>query len=324
MGIFVESKKIRKIEDLKRKIDKKRLGDFVTLMNRNMMEQVASQAAILDEDNALRRRDVVKSFTSAWEYAQNIYTGSISIPLLQDIAGRIEPGMRNEGMIHAPIRNFGGTKLEIDGEVHVPPSDRERIYVHLNRMFEAAEIAHFHPIEEAAFYGMHIVRIQPFDNGNKRLSLIVMNSILNANGFAPVSFPLSRQREYKQVLGRGILGFKHMASLEDELIPYLRAESRQSNYFNHIADREIEELSLCESRLEGLDHYKIHLKRKTDPGVAYSMKRKISSWFISSGKPFQVRIDPKSLRLEVYGSIEEETLRELLNKSNGDIKYSIN
>ncbi len=60
----------------------------------------------------------------------------------------------------------------------------------------------FHPIDLAAWACAEMVRIHPFLEGNERVGALMMNYLLMEHEFLPVSIPVSRRREYLEIMDR--------------------------------------------------------------------------------------------------------------------------
>ncbi len=325
MGVLLEDSSLARIDAAKERIDARRIEDYVQLMHRDLMQEVIRHAPTLDEDNAARQNLVVKSFRNAWDYVLQKFNGSVDIMFLQDVAGRLEPPMAVEGKEYAQLRK-GLVELKINGRTYVPPSDKSRILVALERVEGAAKDANLHPVEEALFYNLHLTRIQPFENANKRTANIIMNAILYKNGYFPVHLREQDVGPYKKLIGDAILGFRESAAKYDpkDKEPFIFPERNQKIFYNFLGSREASELSLAEDRLRGLHSYKIEFSGVKERGALFAAKNNIHKWFDSHGLPHQERLTTTGMRtLEVFGDIPRDNLGTLLRNIRGIGSFSI-
>ena len=58
-----------------------------------------------------------------------------------------------------------------------------------------------HPVAMAAYFHYRFIRIHPFDDGNGRLSRILMNLLLFRAGFVPAIIPVPERSRYIEILG---------------------------------------------------------------------------------------------------------------------------
>lgn len=57
-----------------------------------------------------------------------------------------------------------------------------------------------HPIQLAAWTHLEFVNIHPYQDGNGRISRLMMNYVLMSNGWPPVSIPLNLKNQYYGIL----------------------------------------------------------------------------------------------------------------------------
>lgn len=323
MGHILGSKNLDEIDGAKDRIDAKRLDYFVDRMHADLEEQVILNSGATHMDDALRRQEVVEGFRNAWNFSISNYSGRLDAQYLQDVAGRLEPKICGEGAQYAHFRNHS-VVLKIDGTSFSPPTDRERLSEHLVRLMKVIETTSLHPVEEAILTNAHLVRIQPFEAANKRLANIVMNTILHKNGYFPISLNESQRKLYKNYLGGAIRGFQETSAItDDHTVPYMSLDIRQRQFYEFLAQRELEELKFAEDKLKGLHNYKITLDVK-DKGALFAAKKRVASWFNKQKLPSQERLQVGRRELEVTGDIPYHVLDLILRSTSGVTKYGIN
>ena len=91
------------------------------------------------------------------------------------------------------------------GEIHyysTPEETPAKMQELMEWYAEASANPEIHPVVIAALFHHRFVSIHPFDDGNGRLSRILMNLILMQNGFPPVIIIWSDSQDYYSLLGR--------------------------------------------------------------------------------------------------------------------------
>ncbi|MFT4343909.1 MAG: Fic family protein [Candidatus Woesearchaeota archaeon] len=326
--MLLPDKTIKEIESAKNKIDRSRLDQFTKTLFERLEREAMRNASIQDKDNFNRAEEVTEQFVNGWNYAMAHYDGRISLPFIRGIAGHVEPCLFNSEPQKtsdlAPIRNHGGTSLP--GMGYMPPSDRYRVEMDLERTLHVVDNQDLHPVEEALYLYFHLSRIQPFEHGNKRTANIVMNSILRGNQFAPLSIPSAEVPVYEAYLAEAIRDFQRIGTeIAEPSERYTTVGPNQQQFYNFFAKRELNALLQAHDTLKGLPTYHIKLKCKK-PGAMYSAKHVISNWFRAHDTPFQEHLNTNKQELTVVGDIPRGTLTKTLDRVHGidsyDIKYN--
>lgn len=93
--------------------------------------------------------------------------------------------------------------VKIAGTSYIPPS-WEGLPKKLENFFKwyQAENRKLHPLELAALIHLKLISIQPFVDGNSRLSRLLMNWILWKKGYPPVDIPFEELENYYNVLDK--------------------------------------------------------------------------------------------------------------------------
>ena len=216
---ILSTKLLNDIDSAQTRLDEQSLDVFVSAMFHNIQRQANNSAVIQDGDNAKRKREVTDHFEKAWEDAHTKYDGNFNLNLLKEVAGLVEPSLPSFGRNYAPYRT---SVARMKGLRNLPPSDNTRIVQHLERLLTSLSKDLLHPVEEAIFLYSHLIRIQPFDNGNKRTASIIMNTTLDYHQFPAIEIKPLERSTYTSLLDSFIQGFKNDSSLATNPInPYL-------------------------------------------------------------------------------------------------------
>lgn len=316
---------LERVDDLKTRIDSSKLETFAESIFERVSRQVLAHAPIQDADNQRRGIEVVNNFQVAWDYASRNYPGSFNLPYLQEIAGRVEPNLRSPLKTYADFRKDSVRLLGYD---FIPPTDESKIRDDLEKVIRSIERTGLHPLEEALFLYLNLARIQPFQNGNKRVSNIVMNVGLLREGFSPIPIPTNEEDLFKQYFEGALYGFQedNQKAGYNSLRSYLDPGIEQRQFYSYLAEREERALSRVVDRLKGLNQYMITFEAKS-PNSAYLLKKQISGWFHrdKETRPFKGTIDVKKGTLELVGEIPLITLKKILecSKKRGIRSYKI-
>ncbi len=320
MGI-INKQILEEIIASRAKLDTSRIPGFVRDMFSAVEEATIQNTSVQDGDNAERKVEVVQNFREAWRYAEENPVGSLNLLSLTEIAGRIEPLYRAPGQTYSEIR--AGSSARLTGG-HTAPVDRSRISAHLERVMETVKDAQMHPVEEAIFDYFHLIRIQPFENGNKRTANIVMNSLLRENGFLPISIAEAKVADFKDYLEGAIEGFR-TAEGNSPLVKnyaYNHPDFRQRQFYDFLARIELGNLRCAENKLAGLQGYEISFV-SASPSAEYALKRKIATHIAARGLVGQVRLNEPQKKIFVTAEIPYATLARMVAESNGINKYNI-
>lgn len=147
------------------------------------------------------------------------------------------------------------------GEIHyfaTPEETPIKIYELVQWYNAARQNQKIHPSVLAAFVHHRFVNIHPFDDGNGRLSRILMNLILMKNGYPPAIVRLKERSDYYQALNQAdrneyvpLVEFLAEA-VSDSMNLYLKAAKGESIEDDADLDKEI---ALFKGSLEKTYHY---------------------------------------------------------------------
>jgi hypothetical protein len=320
---IVSPELLEKIDEAKKRIDERKLDMFVSDMFNNLAKESIFYASIQDSDNE-RRGEVVENFEKAWKYGTENYTGEFTFLILTDIAGKVEPGLCQRLETFASFRT-GLTTVknlgDIPGSAYTPPSDKFRIEEHLDHVCKTLSRHKMHPVEEALFLYFHLVRIQPFDNGNKRTANAIMNLTLRHNGFPTIYITPNERTTYAALMQGAIKGFKEQGSRGNGIHPYLHPEMHQWGLYDYLAGKVLHNLSAAEDQLKCLPHYQAELYVR-DPGVMFATKRRMDAFLRTTNVPYMVRLNREEKNLTVVARVPFEAVDGCLSRCRG-LKYGL-
>jgi len=147
------------------------------------------------------------------------YKGSFTLKFIQKIHKTLLAGvddtiagmLRNQRFLarqkrHAflsELRSELQRNVKVTGTAYVPPKWQE-IKKELEHFFKwyKAESRKLHPLELAALIHLKIITMQPFVDGNSRLSRLLMNWILWKKNYPPVDIPIEDLEDYYDALDK--------------------------------------------------------------------------------------------------------------------------
>ncbi len=105
--------------------------------------------------------------------------------------------------IAGKLRNELKRNIKIAGTSYVPPN-WENLSQELENFLKwyQAENRRLHPLELAALVHLKLISLQPFVDGNSRLSRLLMNWVLWKKGYPPVDIPIEELENYYNVLDK--------------------------------------------------------------------------------------------------------------------------
>lgn len=308
------------IDNAKTKLDASKVPQLIGEMFKDLEDQTITNISLQDQDNARRKQQVITNFRNAWNYGVSEPRRNLDMIYLTEVAGRVEPDLRSPGQEYAEVRKeirqfLGG---------YVPPADETRIRAHLERLMQAEKSMNLHPVERAIFDYFHLIRIQPFFNGNKRTAGIVMNTMLRTEGYLPISIPDSQVSDYESYLLGAIEGFKEKGSENNasELTPYQKPDFKQLQFYDFLGRKELCALRCAENKLAGMSSYSIDLSHG-DPSVGYRLKHELRDYFKARGLHYKTHLEDHGRSIQIIGEIPMRTLESIVNKTSGIKKAKI-
>ncbi len=129
------------------------------------------------------------------------YTGSLDLQFMKKLHVTLLSGVND--IVAGKLRDELQRNVKIAGTSYVPPKWQE-LKKELHHFFSwyRAEQRHLHPLELAALVHLKIISIQPFVDGNSRLSRLLMNWILWKKKYPPIDIPIEDLENYYNVLDK--------------------------------------------------------------------------------------------------------------------------
>ncbi len=90
---------------------------------------------------------------------------------------------------------YRNVDIRVNGSKHTPCS-YIKVYDRMNKFFYDINNYTGSVVEQAAYAHLQIAKVHPFLDGNGRMARLMMNYVLIANGYFPVSIPMKRREEY--------------------------------------------------------------------------------------------------------------------------------
>lgn len=211
--LFLTSKEVREIEDIKSKfneyllkagksgIESFREWFFTELTyNSNAIEgntlSLRETSLIINEGitpkgASLREVNEAKNYKAALEFLEK-YKGDLNEKLILNLNSIILKNIddKNSG-------KYRTIQVFIRGTPFVPPKPQEvsRLMVELIKWYKTNK-KKYHSVELASIASMRFVTIHPFIDGNGRVSRLIMNFILKKNNYPEVNLYVKERTDY--------------------------------------------------------------------------------------------------------------------------------
>ena len=129
------------------------------------------------------------------------YKGKFDIKFIKKLHKILFSGVDDE--IAGNLRSELKRDIKIAGASYVPPKWKEIDYEMNNFLkWYRAENRKLHPLELASLIHLKIISIQPFVDGNSRLSRLLMNWVLWKRGYPPINLPVEDLENYYDALDK--------------------------------------------------------------------------------------------------------------------------
>jgi Fic family protein len=129
------------------------------------------------------------------------YKGAFNIKFVQKLHKTLLAGVDDQ--IAGKLRSELQRNVKVTGTAYVPPKWKE-IDKELDDFFKwyKTESRKLHPLELAALIHLKIISMQPFVDGNSRLSRLLMNWILWKKNYPPIDIPVEDLEDYYNALDK--------------------------------------------------------------------------------------------------------------------------
>ncbi len=129
------------------------------------------------------------------------YKGRLDLKFIKKIHKILFSGV--DDSIAGNLRDELQRNVELAGTSYVPPRWQE-LKKEMTNFFKwyKSENRKLHPLELAALIHLKLISIQPFVDGNSRLSRLLMNWVLWKKQYPPVDIPVTDLEKYYDVLDR--------------------------------------------------------------------------------------------------------------------------
>jgi len=129
------------------------------------------------------------------------YKGNLDLKFIKKLHKILFSGV--DDIIAGKLRNELKRNVKIAGTSYVPPKWQD-VSNELKNFFKwyKSENRKLHPVELAALIHLKIISMQPFADGNSRLSRLLMNWVLWKKNYPPVDIPIEDLENYYDVLDK--------------------------------------------------------------------------------------------------------------------------
>ena len=150
------------------------------------------------------------------------YKGNLDIKFIKKLHKILFSGV--DDTIAGKLRSELKRNVKIAGTSYVPPKWQD-IPKELKSFFKwyKSENRKLHPLELAALVHLKIISIQPFADGNSRISRLLMNWVLWKKNYPPVDIPIEDLENYYDVLDKYQIEKKDKPSVEYILKWFLKS-----------------------------------------------------------------------------------------------------
>ena len=314
---IIKKEILDKIDELKGTMEDGGLEKCLKKVYNKLEEWCAQDIVRFDSDNEQNAVQIMPNYKEAMAYAKSNCHGKFDLVVLQNTAAIVEPVQRNTNG-YAEYRNVKATLGEMD---YVPPMDREAIHSPMEKIFKFVKKEHLHPVEEAAFLYFHLIRIQPFEFGNKRTASIITNSILDHNSYPCISINKNDNNTFLALLRSAIDGYREDKISSKGLIRQENIGYKQRGFFDYIGNKIISELSTIQDKFRGMEHYQITLNTN-NPGSEFVAKKTVIRYLKTKNTCHNVHLDRRNHTIDVRGQISYRQLQKILNGVHG-LRYDI-
>jgi len=327
---FVDPFLLREIDEKKEVLDSGE-SPCLSLMVRGTLEEDAlTHSNLLEATGKKQRkersailRETHDSLMEAWNFAKAGFNGQLTTRLILNVAEKIEPLSQGR---------YRRSDVRIQGHDVVLPSRAVKVAGQMETLMNYLNDSEgdLHPVEIAALWHLHSIRVHPLEDGNGRTARLITNLILDEEGYGPSTIQSGERVVYQGVLRSALRGYRDRESrlpssdnlFKDVLENPSQVSDEEHMFFNYLASKVNVSLDKQTSEMERFPVYEVQLcKSRTVEANAYRLKRVLGSHFRRNNKPGLAKISGKG-KLTVRGDIDESALKVLLDKGS-DSSYSL-
>ena len=278
------------------------------------------QSCLIEEDSqaskqkkAERRervRCVCDNITQAWDFASDAYLGSWNHELIRDIALRLEPETlepeisRRSMRTTNPYRDGAVRSFTLNDVPLVHPNPKS-VFSSMVNLVDILNMKEIPAMERAALAHVYISLVQPFEDGNKRLSRMVSNLLLCGEGYSPVVIEAGEREFYTGLL------YDAMLEARDKE-PYEYERPALSLFGNWLASKENSSLDALTAELQTKRKYQVSME-PSEKGFLMGATRMLQNYFRTRHPNTYHRVQRREGEgLIVTGNVAEDQLQHLL------------
>ncbi len=260
------------------------------------------------ERNSKDYVDIEQALINAKKYCEEHFNGKITPRLLQELGCKIHPEME------FPRWRFKKITLNLSQ----PPCNYVRVPDHINTLISDLKNIP-NPVKQAVYSHLAIYRIQPINDGNKRLARLVQNAILHYNGYPAPIIPEFESDKYLKILNAAYDAQQDRLSSDDKIAKMYIAER---NLYDYLGEKISTSLDNIKRRLDQDKKYEvIVISPKAQKPLMMGLKHSFSSIIRKRNLPGSVRLTDG--RLIIKGPFEMGTLKTVIDSNYKIKKYEI-
>jgi fido (protein-threonine AMPylation protein) len=249
------------------------------------------------------------------KWAIDNFKDNLNETYLISLAQQFDPHNFNYRTTRAKLKD---TNLVIPGP-HKIENEIQTLFYDLNTKS-------YHPLEKAILTHLHLIRIQPFIDGNKRTARMLQNTILMNKGLPPIRVGRAEGSYYKDLMLDAIKGYNNRVSEDPHRNSFgYNNSEEEKRFFKYLSSKELESLGVIQQNLALSRKYKINF-RTNEIDILFRAKKNIKNNIQTNGKDAKVRFDKQNKEIIVTGDIDKDTVQIALKaiKSLHKNDYEIN
>ena len=170
------------------------------------------------------------------------------------------------------------------------------------------------PLERAILAHFHIIRIQPFVDGNKRTARMIQNLILHKGEYFPIRVREAERDFYRELLDQAMVAFNdRCASSPRGAADCLQHDlsTEEKRFYDYLIAKEMVAMEKVKEELNKNRGYIVSLEGHP-PELLYAAKKVLSGFFRKRNLPGQVRLNREEHNLNILGDMSKENVVVIL------------